>query len=506
MIAVTLSELIDRAIEPFSPRLVRQRLAERMALQVMRDYDAAGGGRRQKGWRRQNTSADRESLKGAGRVGDTAYDLVRNNPYAAVIDRQLTAHLVGDGIAPRAVHKNKAVQRRAQKAIDAFFKSRVDGRNDMYALQKLAVSAMIVGGDAVLTWGPDETGPDGTVQCLEGAFLDRNKNEDRPGHNRIVQGVEFDKNTGRRVAYWLFDRHPGDTAGLVAQSRRYDAKDVDHIFEQRRAPQARGVSWLAPVAEDLREILETRDAKQVKEKVAACLALVLTSAEAGPPISPFDQGAAGSGAGAGGEGRPVDTLRPGLVLRARAGEHATVVNPPQSGEGVSVMRMALQSVAALTIPYHILSGDPSQANYSSLRALTLPFWALLDDIQQNVLVPHLCQPATDRRMRRLAMETGDRRFLEVEWTWAMPVRRFVDPIKDFAAELAEIRAGGKSMTRYLTERGINPEEHVAEIAAWLALTDAHKLAFDSDPRRINSAGALQAPAGYLFGAGQASEA
>lgn len=498
-----LGRAIDAFLEPFAPRLARRRTAERMALEAMRGYNAATGGRRSKGgWRRSNTSADRELARAQAPLRDIGYDLVRNNVYAAVIDQQLTAHLVGDGIAPRAVHKNAAVRKRAQAALDAFFKSKVDGRNDFYALQKLATSAMIVGGDAVVTWGPDDKGPDGFCQVLEGAFLDHNKNEDRQGANRIVQGVEFDKDTGVRVAYWLLPRHPGDLGGF-SQSKRTPAALVDHVFEQRRSPQARGVSWLAPVAEDLRDVADTFDAKRVKEKVAACLALVLTPPDGSSATTPFDEdGEVGQGASAGGEGRPVDTIRPGMVFRARPGETATTVNPPQSGEGVSVLRQSLMAVAALTIPYHILTGDPSQANYSSLRALTLPFWQRLDDIQQNVLVPHLCEPAAARRMKRLALETGDRRFLEVTWTWSMPVRRFVDPIKDFAGELAEIRAGVKSLTKALTERGLNPEEHLAEIAALLKLADELGLALDSDPRRVNASGALQPPAGYLYGGAQ----
>lgn len=495
-----LAEWIDRGLEPFAPRLVRRRMAERMALTAMRGYDAAGTGRRSNGWKRSNTSADREGSKAQGKLRDVGYELVRNNPFAAAIDIQMTAHLVGDGIAPRAVHRVKAVQKRAQAELDAFFKSRVDGRHDMYGCQKLAVSAMVVGGDSVMVWGPDDDGPDGTCQVLEGAFLDHQKNVDTPGLNRIVQGVEFDATKGHRVAYWLHSRHPGDQGGYYGQSKRYLAQHVDHIFEARRAPQTRGVSWLAPVATTLREVADTGDAKLMKEKVAACLALVLTAPDGGAPASPFDEtGTTGMGAGPGGEGRPIDTLRPGMVMRARAGETAHVVNPPTSGEGVSVMRQALMSVAAVTVPYHVLTGDPSQANYSSLRALTLPFWQRLDDIQQNVLVPHMCQPAAERRMARLALATGDRRYRDVTFTWSMPVRRFVDPIKDFAGELAEVRAGMKSMVKSLTERGLNPEEHVAEIIEWLKLTDAGSLAFDSDPRRVAGSGQLQAPAGYLYG-------
>lgn len=495
-----LAEVIDRCLEPFAPGAVRRRVAERTALQMVRDYDVATANRRNNTWRRPASSADREGQKALTRARDAGYDLVRNNKYAAAIDIQLTANLVGDGIAPRAVHKTKKIQKAAQSHLDAFFKSKVDGRRDMFGVQKLAASGMVVGGETLIAWGPDDTGPDGRCRVLEGAFLDHMKNLDAPGQNRIVQGVEFDQDSGDRVAYWLFERHPGDLMGYFGQSKRYAAAHIDHVYEERRPGQTRGISWLAPHAGTLRDVADTADAKLMKEKVSACLAIVITSPDASAP-GPFDEsGTLGTGANGGTDAtKPADTLRPGMVMRARSGETATVVNPPQSGEGVGLIRQELMGVAATTVPYHILAGDPSQANYSSLRALTLPFWARLDDVQQNILVPFVCQPAAERRMRRLALETGDRRFLEVTWTWSMPVRRFVDPIKDFMGELGEIRAGLKSMVRSLTERGINPEEHVAEVKAFLALTDAAGLAFDTDPRRVNSAGALQAPAGYLLG-------
>jgi len=496
-----IGSLIDRAVEIVAPAAGRRRMAERLALSHMREYDAASAGRRTQGWRRPSSSADREGQKALGRTRDAGYELVRNNKYAAAIDIHLTTHLVGDGIAPRAVHKSKRVAKAAQEHLDDFFASKVDGRRDFFGVQKLSTSAMIVGGESLILWGPDDKGPDGRCRVVEGAYLDHLKNVDRPGENLIVQGVEYDRESDERVAYWIFERHPGDSMGYFGQSRRYDARNVDHVFDERRPGQSRGISWLATTATTLRDVADMADAKLMKEKVAACLALVLTPPESGGPPGPFDEaGQVAAAAGPGTDGsRGLDTLRPGLVFRARPGETAQTVNPPQSGEGVALIKQELMGVAATTVPYHILTGDPSQANYSSLRALTNPFWARIDDVQQNILVPFICQAAADRRMRRLAAETGDRRFLEVTWKWSMPKRRMNDPIKDFTGELMEIRAGSKSMIEALTERGLNPQEHVAEIAAWVALTDAAKLALDSDPRRINLAGALQPATGYLFG-------
>jgi len=498
---VKLRDFIDGAVEAFSPRAARQRMAERMALDQLRDYDVAGGGRRTAGWRRTSTSADREGQKALRKTRDTGYELVRNNKYAAAIDIHLTSYLVGDGIAPRAVHPIKRIQKAAQAEMDAFFASRVDGRHDFFGLQALAASAMVVGGEGLVIWGPDAEGPDGRCKVVEGAYLDHTKNRDVAGENRIVQGVEFDQVSGERVAYWLYDRHPGDIAFIGSNSKRYSADYVDHVYEERRPGQTRGISWLATVATTLRDVADMADAKLMKEKVAACLALILTPGEGGPAIDPFDgEGELGKGASSGkSPGDKMDTLRPGVVWRARPGDTASVVNPPHTGEGVHLIKQELMGVAATTVPYHVLSGDPSEANYSSLRALNNPFRNRIVAVQQHVLVPFMCLTAAQRRMKRLALKTGDRRFLAVTWKWSMPVWRNDDPIKDFTGELMEVRAGTKSMITALTERGVNPEEHVDEIAAWVAMTDNAKLALDSDPRRINLSGALQPAAGYLNG-------
>jgi capsid protein len=337
---VNFSEILDRAIEPFSPRAVLRRVASRNALSAMRDYDVAKNGRRNQGFSRATTSADREGQRAGGRASATAYELVRNNKYAAAIDMHLTAQLIGDGISGRAVHKVKKVQKAAQEALDAFMKSKVDGRQDAFGVQKLLTSGMIVGGETLLIWGPDETGPDGRCHAVEGALLDHLKNVDVAGLNRIVQGVEFSEN-GDRVAYWLFDRHPGDLMGFRGQSKRYSAANIDHVFDQRRAGQTRGISWLAHVAGTLRDVADTADAKLMKEKVAACLALVLTSPDGQDATTPWSDVDGPGGGGRGSESRPFETLRPGAVFRARAGETAHVVNPPQSGEGVLVMKQEL---------------------------------------------------------------------------------------------------------------------------------------------------------------------
>jgi len=496
-----IADFIDGAIAPLAPGWAAERMRARAHLEAarsardgIRQYEAATHDRRTANWRRDASSADSENARARQTLAWAGHDLARNNKYAAAAVRQLTATIWGDGIAPQFTHPVKRIQQKAQDSWDRFAESKVDGFGDWYGHGKLMVREMIVGGEGLELWGPDSTGPDGKVHGMEGAQLDMSKTYRLTGEgNKIIQGVQF---SGReRVAYWLFDENPFDVVlGGSLISRPIAAENVGHLYERLRFGQTRGASWLGAVAMTLRDIGDIEDAKRLQAKVQACLALVIQPGEgqSGSPLG--TQKAPGDDDGR----RPLEeTMRPGSIIRLQSGETATVVNPTPSADQVDLIRQQLAGVSANMIPYHLMTGDVSQANYSGLRAAMNGSYALVDDWQQNEVIPLLCRQAVQRRMRRLVLETGDRRFLDVGMTFALPVRRLVDPIKDLLGEIMEIRAGLKLITKSLAERGINSEDHMKQIAAMNAVMDSLGLALDSDPRRLNDAGTLQLAAGYL---------
>lgn len=497
-----LGQWIDRVIEPFAPNLVRRREAERTALQLQRQYDAAGYGRRTQNWKRTNGSADREIKQGLKGSRNGVRELVRNTKYAANTLEHMVAATIGDGIAVRLTHPVEAVQKKAQEKWDTWAQSAVDGWQDFYGAQELVFSGVVEGGDMLVAWEPDDNGPDGFIRILEGDYLDEGKNEELADGGRIVQGVQYN-GRNHRVGYWLFPYHPGDAGGMWGRSVFHSVEDVDHVFRQRRASQSRGISWFAPYAVGFRDIDDTEQARMLKEKIASCLALVLTPPDNAGPTSPFDE-AATTAPSASGDRLP-DTVRPGMIFRARAGETATAVNPPAGGDTTSFIKQQVAASTAALSPYHLVTGDVTDSSYTSLRAARLGELQLLDGRQQNVMIPLMVAKAVKRRMRRLALETGDKRFLEVKSKYAPPIRRVTDPIKDTAGEKAEIRAGLKSVPKALSERGIDPVEHAAEIKAWQQTTDAAGLVFDTDARRVDGSGGLQPPAGYIAPKGASEE-
>lgn len=491
-------DLLDGMIEPFAPATAARRRAARIGLTAIRQYDAAKNDRRTQGWSRPASSANRETAQGTISLRNGARDLVRNNKYASAAVKQMTAQMIGDGITARCLHADPKVAEGAQQEWDTWANSPVyDGRHDFFHVQKLVGRGTIEGGEMLQVWLPHKGIPDSRIRVLEGDYLDSTKTQ-RTTAGRIIQGVEFDAE-GMRSAYHLFSEHPGDMVfGGSLASTPVSAEFIDHIYEETRAGQVRGVSWLAAVALTLRDVADIEDAARLKEKVAACLALILTrDADGASPVL-------GETKPQGEDKQDLETMRPGMIFRPRAGETATTITPPGSGDTVGLIRQQIAAVSANLIPYHLMTGDVSQANYSGLRAAMLGSWALLDDWQQQIIIPLCCQSAFRRRMRVKALLTGDARYNEVRAQWAVPKRGLVDPVKDLMGEILEIRAGLTTLTDALARRGIDVNKHLAEINRIDVLIDSLGLALDTDPRRLTSNGILQAAAGYLIPKGDPS--
>ena len=490
---MAVGRFIDSAVAVFAPEAGARRMAARLSVEAIRGYDVAGKGRSTKGWRRPRTSADAENQRAVPIAAASARDLVRNNKYAANGVRQMVAAAWGDGIAPMMVHSDAQVQRAAQDDWDRWSESSVSGDEDFYGHGKLGTRGLYIDGNSFSVWRPDDAGPDGRMLGRTGDHLDIGKTEQQANGVRIIQGVELDADD-RRIGFHLFRDHPGAVLYTTShQSERIPAEHVDHVFEPLEHGQTIGVSRLASLALTLRDISDVEDAKRLQEKVAACVALIRERA-GGQPRSPLS----GETQRQDGRGPELTTIRPGMILDLAEGEKATGFTPAPSQGGVDFIRQQLAAVSAGMVPYHVMTGDVSQANYSGLRASFLSQWGLLDDDQQNVLIPKLCKPAVRRRLRRLALQTGDRRFLDVRQTWALPVRRQADPIKDLMAEVMEVRAGLKLLSRSLAERGINHEEHLKSLAALNTIIDELGLALETDPRRLTDSGVLQAATGYLL--------
>ncbi len=436
-------------------RLLPWRSSRRAEPQTaVRRLDAAAGGRRGGG---MGTFGQINSEIGAGAAltRSRARYLANNNPFLSNGVENWSAALVGSGIRPTPRADDAEARRAASRAFETWAEDAdAAGRTDFWGLQSDIARHLVVDGEALVILHDD---PDGLrLQVVAPEQLDEAKTVELGGGRMIVSGVEFDAQ-GRRVAYWILPHKPHSTYTDFAPSVRFDAADVLHIMRPLGAGQVRGLSWLAPAVLSASELDQLMDALLVGAKTSAMFAGFLTDMNQTGAI-PFEGDQTGG---------ILDTgLEPGTLKVLPAGVDVKFSAPDAAKDSPAFLRMNLQSLAAaLGLPEHLLSGDLTNANYSSLRAGLLPFRARVEQTQYGTLVPQFLRPVW---RRWLATEVITRRLdfsADIAAEWIMPRPMQVDPQKDMAAVKEAFALGLTSRTKAVNELGWNADDLDAEIAA-----------------------------------------
>lgn len=472
----------ERTLASLRPSWGAQRLADKLALEQVREiagsysgrgYDAARRGRRTDGWYASGGGPNGEMQSALGLTIRRSRDLCKNNEWARNAKRKWVAHAVATGIVPRPDATSEKAKKTANDAWNAFVDNcDPEGLGDFYGKQALAMAEVFEGGACFIRWylRPPSWGLKVPLQCevLGHEFLDTRRFETN-GTNIIVNGIEFDQD-GRRVAYYLFGQHPGEMLPVMRSgllSDRVPASEVDHIFYPELAGQVTGMPWLASTALRLRDVADRDEAALLREKIAACLAVfVRRQGGAARALAQAADQARDT------KGRNAETLRPGTIVYGESDGDVTVINPPNSGDTDFVNRNLYAVAAGVGLTHSSLSGNLSSVNFTSLREGKLDFWPILDQVQWFMLAPMLCRPAW-RRVMAAAAGRGLQVSPDLGAKWSMPKRPWVNPMDDMKAEAGEIAMGLESWADKVTARGHDPEELLKEIKEWLPkLADA----------------------------------
>lgn len=480
---------LDRVTGAVAPIWTLRRQRARMALGLLaRHYEGAAGGRRTSSWRRSAGDANAVIGPSAARLREHAHDLVRNNPYAESALATIGDHAVGWGIVAKPARPAAAAFDRWQAwsestACDA------DGVHDFAGLQKLVMTTVAESGEALVRRRIRRL-EDGLplplqLQVMEPDLLDQSKTLPLGGGGEIVQGVEFDV-LGRRVAFWLFPRHPGSTRSSGA-SVRIPATDVTQVFKRKRAGQVRGVTWFAPVILRFKDFDEFEDATLMKQKIAACLAVITSDVDGTAPAL----GLAGTDTGGDGTAEDVDMLSPGAILNIPPGRSVEVVQPPTVSEYEPYAKVNLRAIATgMGVTYEDLTGDYSRLPFSAARMSRLRHWSRVEDWRWRMLIPQFCDPAWRWAMTAAEM-LGDTGAAGVPARWTPPPMPMIEPDKEGLAVMRNVRAGIQTLPDALRERGYDLDEFLQEVADTNAELDRLGIMLDSDPRRMTQAGQAQ---------------
>lgn len=467
---------------------LQQRKAELKLELLERSFEGAALGHRNDGWRSTGADANAENVPALARLRNRAREQRRNNPYAERAITGIADNVVGAGIVPRPLARSDRNNRKLTDLWKAWAETTdcdADGLESFYGLQHKILETVAESGECLVRrrrrFASDGLAAPLQLQVLEPDFLDEHKTGEVTGtQNRIIQGIEFDA-LGRRIAYWLYDQHPGANGiWRSLESRRIPAEDVIHIFLPKRPGQARGYSWLAPVLQRLRNFDEMEDAVIEQAKIAACFAAFVakdeatSTAKAQQPL--------------------IERMEPGIVQELGIGESISFGTPPTFNGYQPYAWQSLHAVAVgLGVPYELLTGDLQGVNFSSGRMGWLHFARRVDVWQWRMLIPQLCDTAWQWFMEAQALLPGAV-LEEVRAEWVPPRRDMVDPKAETENVKERIRNGLTTWPDALRELGVtDPLRHAEQIAAANQMLDQRGLILDCDPRRAAAPGSSSAP-------------
>ncbi len=442
--------------------------------------------RRLRGWNPPLENINALVASGGPRLLARARELVVTNGYAANACEAFAANLVGDGIKPSSLIGDSDLRDRVQRLWLAWTdEADADGLTDFYGLQAMVAREMFVAGECFVRLRPRRA-EDGLLvpfqlQLLQSEMLPFEKTETAPNGNAIRCGIEFD-HVGRRVAYHFRRRHPGDSTDRgapIPETVRVPAEDVLHVYRPLDAGQIRGLPHVAPAMVRLHLLDQYDDAELDRKKTAAMFAGFITkAAPEEQPMGAVEDAEDGTG---------IASLEPGTLQVLLPGEDVTFSSPADVGGGYEAFqyRTLLAISASLGLPYHLVTGDVRQANYSSLRAELVEFRRRFSQLQHGVIAHQLCRPVWARWLEA-AVLSGALDLPDMEAAravqWIPPRWDWVDPLKDIQAQLLAIEAGLMSRRKAVEATGYDIEEIDRENAADAARAAELGLAYGKGAR------------------------
>jgi len=456
--------------------------------------------RRLRGWQPPLENINSLVASGGPRLLARSRELVVTNGYAANACEAFASNLVGDGIKPSSLIEDPALRDQVQRLWLAWTdEADADGLTDFYGLQAMVAREMFVAGECFVRMRPRRA-EDGLLvpiqlQLLQSEMLPFDATETAPNGNRIRCGIEFDA-IGRRQAYHFRRRHPGDSTDqgvFTSETVRVPAGDVLHIYRPIDAGQIRGLPHVAPAMVRLFLLDQYDDAELDRKKTAAMFAGFITKTAPEEQLMGEIEATDDSGA--------TVSLEPGTLQVLLPGEDVKFSSPADVGGGYEAFqyRTLLSVSASLGLPYHLVTGDVRQANYSSLRAELVEFRRRVEQLQHGVVAHQFCRPVWARWLETAVLSgalaipdfaRSPARYRPVNW---IPPRwDWVDPLKDIQAQVLAMEAGIVSRRKVVQATGYDVEEIDRENATDAARVAALGLRYRTSPGETQGARATPA--------------
>jgi lambda family phage portal protein len=459
--------LLDRAIAFIDPIRGAKRMHARTYLAIAGGYTGARRDRpATKEWRLTNNSPDQDILNDLPVLRDRSRDLVRNAPLATGAVGTVVQNTVGGGLVLQAKPDWKLLNMTAEEAgawsedVEREFllwaetaECDLERTQNFYGLQELAFRSTLESGDVIVLLPMISRARavySLRLQIIEADRLDspRGSREGmREADGTMVSGgVRLDAN-GAPIAYHILKTHPGDPMGasrlgdwIPAWGARSGRRNVIHVFDRLRPGQHRGVPYLAPIIEPLKQLDRYTEA-EITASVLSALFTVFVETEAGQGMD--------STAGAGDtatEKKEEIRLGGGAIVDLTPGEKISSFAPNRPNQAFDgfVLAALRQIGTALGLPFEVLIKHFT-ASYSASRAAMLEAWRFFRG-RREFLANQFCRPVYEAWMEEAValgrvqapgfFERPELRMAYLLSEWRGDAMSQIDPVK-------EVEAAGK---------------------------------------------------------------
>lgn len=481
--------IIDKTISLFSPQTALKRAAARNTMRILNlgysEGGASGKKKSMRGWTALTGSPKDDIDLNLSTLRARSRDLWMNSPIATSALKTNKTNVIGPGLRLKSridteflgITEEQADkwERETERQFALWAESKhCDAlrMSDFYDLQGIAFLGFLMNGDAfaIFKHGKKERWMPYTLRIhvieadrVSTPWANQNlgnyvEGKNPENGNWVTSGVEYDED-GMTIAYWISNVYPINYGLDSTKQRKWvrieaygnqtGRPNILHLMESERAEQHRGVPYLSPVIESLKQITRYTEAELMAAVIAGMFTVFVKSES---PLSnepfqtmiPEEQQVAQNEAN-------IYEMGTGAINVLNPGESIEIANPGRPSAGFEGFVNALSRYigAALEIPQELLQKS-FQSSYSASRAALLEAWKMFR-AKRKWVAKEFCQPIYEEWLAE-AVANGRIKapgfftdpIIRRAWSqadWNGPAAGQLDPLKEAVAAGKRIELG-----------------------------------------------------------------
>lgn len=441
-----------------------------------------------KRWHSSSYSAIKDIEENRKTLRERSRDLAMNSSIAAAATNATRTSVIGPGLSPRPKIDYEFLGISREAAVDLQGKIKKEfalwadtslcdsaDLNNFYELQQIAFRDWLLNGEEFVLLKYSDMTPNMPYQlrlklieadrvCTEGSLGEYFMPKRLESGNVVVNGVEINPE-GRVVAYHICSQNPEEFdmgiehrkwTRIEKRSPRTGNPNILHVFSAERAEQYRGVPFLAPVIQSIKQLTRYTEAEIMAAVINAMFTLFVTT-ETGDDIAGFagiDEEMTGEmkySPNAYDDSNEQITLGSGTVNYLKEGEDVKPVETahPNSGYEGFAKAITAQIGAALEISPEVLMKQFS-SNYSASKGALNETWKAFK-MRRSWFVRDFCQEIYNLWFAEAVSKgriNAPGFFMDpliknayTQATWNGPTPGHLNPVQDVNAAIARINNG-----------------------------------------------------------------